>query len=79
MRAQIDRGGSLGAEQLLPLDELYSGKASIGRWDRRRDFLDLVRIMSDPVQRAALDPVIVTPVSNRVASYLTPVAQVIVN
>lgn len=30
VRARIDRGGALGPEQLLPLDELYSGKTAIG-------------------------------------------------
>jgi hypothetical protein len=79
VRARIDQGGSLGLEQLLPLDEMYSGKPDIGRWDRGRDLLDLVSIMSDPVKRATLDPVIVILVSDRVASYLTPLVQVIVN
>jgi hypothetical protein len=79
VRARVDQGGSLGPEQLLPLDELYSGKPSIGRWDRGRDFVDLVNIMSDPVKRATLNPVVVSLVSDRVAGYLTPLVQVAVN
>ncbi len=79
MRARIDPGGLLGHVQLLSLDELCSGKTDIGRRDRGRDFLDLVTIMSDPEQRAALDPVVVMPVSDKVAGYLTPLAHVIVN
>lgn len=79
VRARVDHGGALGPIELMSLDELYSDRQEIGRWDRGRDFLVLVSIVSDPIRRATLDPVIVAPVSDRVAAYLTAVPRVTVN
>jgi hypothetical protein len=61
---------------LIPLDEVFTGKPEIGRWDRRRDFYQLVLMMGDPAQRDALEPVIVERISDRAARRLTPIARV---
>lgn len=79
IRARIDTGGRLGAVVLVPLEVVYSPKREIGRWDRRRDFLVLVGLFADEATRDAIDPVELTEVPARVAKYLTPVADVIVN
>lgn len=79
IRAQVDRHGALGPVELLPLVELYSSKGAIGRWDRGRDFMKLIKFMSDPSHREAMEPVIVAAVSERNARRLTKVSQVVVN
>lgn len=79
IRARIDTGGSLGPVQWIRLDYLYSPKAVIGRWDRGRDFEVLVRIMSDPVQRDTIPPVILTALPATRAKYLKHVAGVTVS
>ncbi len=79
IRAVVDTDGRLGPVESVALAELYSRKPQIGRWDRGRDFLGLVQVMADAVRRDSLDPVILTVVPDRVAKYLTPLPDVIVN
>jgi hypothetical protein len=79
IRAVVDRGGGLGPVELVPLAELHSPKPAIGRWDRGRDFMVLVGMMSDPAQRDALPPVELLVASPRGVKYLTPLTDVILN
>lgn len=79
IRAQVDVGGALGPVGPLPLADLYSPKPAIGRWDRGRDFLELVRLIADETWRDALDPVQVAAIPDRLAKYLTRVPDVVVN
>jgi hypothetical protein len=79
IRARIDRGGILGPIELVPLSNVYSPKPAIGRWDRGRDFLVLVHLMANPMYRDTMEPVILNPVSPKIAGYLTRVADVVVN
>jgi hypothetical protein len=79
IRAQIDDAdGNLGPVVPIPLSELYSPKAEIGRWDRGRDLYDLVRLFADPATRETVPAVELLEVSDWLAKYLTRVADVVV-
>ena len=66
IRAQLDDGGGkLGPVTSIPLADLYSPKPAIGRWDRGRDFLDLVMLFADETSRETFDPVEVIEMSVR--------------
>jgi hypothetical protein len=79
VRAVVDRGSGLGPVEMIPLADLFSPKPAIGRWDRNRDFMVLVGMTTDPVQRDALPPVELVAASPRGVKYLTPLAGVILN
>ncbi|MFO0935225.1 MAG: ParB/Srx family N-terminal domain-containing protein [Gemmataceae bacterium] len=74
--AVVDRDGVLSGVVMIPLNELYSPKSSIGRWDRGRDFFDLVAVMADPLKRATMRPIIAEAVMPPAMKYLTPVSRV---
>lgn len=76
--ARIDTGGRPGPATLVPLDQVFTTKREIGRWDRRRDFLVLVQLYADEATRDAIPPVELKQVSDRVANRLTRVADVVV-
>jgi hypothetical protein len=79
IRVGADTSGVFGSVELIALADLYSPKLQIGRWVRGRDFLTLVQIMADPLKLGTLDPIVVMVVPERLAKYLTPLAEVVVN
>jgi hypothetical protein len=78
IQARIDSDGNLGPAVFIPLGQIYSTKREIGRWDRRRDLMDLVRMFADETIRGAVPAVELSVVPDWVSKYLTPIAGVIV-
>jgi len=59
-------------------DRLCSPERVIGRWDRGRDFLDLVEVLSTAEGRARLRPIQVHPLGAPGQSGSVPIADVVV-
>jgi hypothetical protein len=78
IQARIDTDGNLGPAVLIPLGQIYSTKREIGRWDRRRDLMDLVRMFADKTMSDNIPAVELLAVPDWVTKYLTPIADVIV-
>ena len=76
MLAEIKRDDEPPFLAVVELERIYSPKESFHRWDRRKDFFDLVGKMSSILGRSAIEPVILTPVSKTVAALLVPIADV---
>ena len=74
----MDDDGFMLVGGLVALDCIYSPKPSIDRWDRNRDFLDLVAIMSSVAGRAKIETVTLTPIDFFRSTYLTSLMDVIV-
>jgi len=79
IKACIDDGGNLGPEVLIRLDAIVSVKSEIGRFDRNRDFHELLRIMANDVERERLEAIELMQISERHAKYFIRVADVRVN
>ena len=77
--AVVDTDGSLGPEIMVPLERIYSPKTEIRRFDRNRDFEELLDIMRDDDRREMMTPVVLVRLSPRRTKYWTPVASVAVN
>lgn len=76
--ARVDVKGSLGPPVPVPLDDIYSPKPVIDRWDHDKDFHVLLNLMADDEGRASIPAVELVAIPRRVAKYLTPVARVTV-
>jgi hypothetical protein len=62
--------------RVIPMTNLFSPKPSIGRWDRGRDFQDLVSMMSSTEGRSRMSPVEVEEISERRAKRFTQLLEV---
>ena len=72
--ARIDRDGALSESLELPLADLVSSKSVIGRWDRGRDFQDLVEIVLDELTRSELLPIVVSEIDPISAKYFSSIS-----
>lgn len=79
IRARVDVDEKLGPVVLIALEFMYTTKREIGRWDRRRDFLELVKPFADESTRDTIPEVELMEVPDGVTKYLTKVADVVVN
>jgi hypothetical protein len=79
IKAVVDRGQGLGPPEMVLLSELVSHKPSIGRWDRNRDFMVLLAIMLDPIQRDGLESIELMMITPARAKYLMPLKDVVLN
>ena len=74
--AEVRLGGELIGLRVVPLERLVSPKPVIGRYDRNRDFRQLVELVGSAAGRATLFPVFVSAVSAARAARFTPLLEV---
>jgi hypothetical protein len=74
----LDTDGRRVRSERVSLEQLYSPKAEIDRWDRGRDFQNLLNLMGSTTGRAGLEPVFLSELFPARLKYFTPVLDVVV-